>query len=118
MDKKIAGLLGGVAALTALGTAQAATPQSIAPGDGLRASSYADLLAPIPNAVAALQKDDAARDVKAASGMVRVAEDHHHHHHHRYHKRVIVVKPHRHHRHHHHHHHHHDETFLGVTVDQ
>ena len=112
MDKRIAGLLGGVAALTAMGTAQAAAPQSAAPGDGLRASSYADLLAPIPDAVAALQKDDAARDANA-SGLVRVAEDHHHHHHHRYHKRVIIIKRHRHH---HHHHHHHDASFLGVTV--
>ncbi len=114
MDKKIAGLLGGVAALT-LGAAQAATPQAAAPGDGLRASSYADLLAPVPNAVAALQEDDASRDVKTSTGRVRVAEDHHHHHHHRYHKRVIILKGHRH-RHHHHHHHHHHQGYLGVEI--
>ena len=112
MDKKIAGLLGGVTALTALGAAQAATPQTGAAGEGPRASSYADLLNPIPNAVAALQEDDAAHDAKASTAGVKVAEDHHHHHHHRYHRRVIVIKPHRH----HHHHHHHHQSFLGITV--
>lgn len=43
MDKRIAGLLGGVAAFTTLGTAQAAAPAANA-GGALSAQSYADLL--------------------------------------------------------------------------
>jgi hypothetical protein len=53
MDKKIAGLLGGVAALTTLGAAQAATPSDVNATNAVRASSYADLLTPVPNAMAA-----------------------------------------------------------------
>ena len=46
MDKKIAGLLGAVAALSTLGAAQA-TPAP-GPSDALTANSYADLLATDP----------------------------------------------------------------------
>jgi hypothetical protein len=107
MDKKIAALLGAVASVSTLGAAQAATP--VNPGDALQASSYADLLAPVPNAVAALIADDAARASKSDGEMevaqIQVQIGHHHHHHHRYHRKpVIVIK--RHHRRHHHHHHH------------
>jgi hypothetical protein len=52
MDKKIAGLLGAAAALGTVTAAHAAVParaQELAPP-----TSYADLLAPVPNAVAAL----------------------------------------------------------------
>jgi hypothetical protein len=106
MDKKIAGLLGAVAAVSAMGGAQAA---SVDPAQALRAASYADLLNPVPNAVALQIADDNARLAKASDEMqvaqveVRIG---HHHHHHRYHRRVIVVPPRRH-RHHHHHHHSH-----------
>ncbi len=48
MEKKIAGLLGAVASLGALGAAQAAPAP--APTDVLQASSYAELLEPITNA--------------------------------------------------------------------
>jgi hypothetical protein len=91
MDKRIAGLLGAAAALTAVSGAQAMTPQGteLAP-----AASYADLLQPVPNAVALLKDDDARLAQTPASGATRVAQAHHHHHHHRR-------------RHHHHHHHHH-----------
>ena len=51
MEKKIAGLLGAVAALSTLAGAQA----SPAPSDALKASTYADLLQPIPNAARTLQ---------------------------------------------------------------
>jgi hypothetical protein len=55
MDKKIAGLLGAVAALGAVNAAQAAPSPSPAPSDVLRANSFADLLEPIPNAAKLLQ---------------------------------------------------------------
>jgi hypothetical protein len=98
MDKKIAGLLGGVAALTTLGGAQAAT--EVNSTEALRASSYSDLLTPIANASAALKADDAARqqEVKGTEVAQVVIVGHHHHHHHHHWRR--------HHRHHHHHHHH------------
>lgn len=108
MDKKIAGLLGAAAALTSMNAATAATP---APTESLRAASYADLLTPVPNAVASLIADDANRSnasaIEDVDG-VKVAQMHHHHHHHRYHRRVIIL--HRRHRHHHHHHHHHHHS--------
>ena len=59
MDKKLAGLLGAAAALTTMSSAQAAAPAQqteIAP-----ASSYRDLLDPVPNALSALKADDARR---------------------------------------------------------
>jgi hypothetical protein len=107
MDKKIAGLLGAVAAVSTMSGAQAAT-QPANTFDALQASSYADLLAPVPNAVAALNADNAAlAQVPPVEG-VKLAQYHHHHHHHR---RVIVIKRHRHHR---HHHHHHSGAIIGV----
>jgi hypothetical protein len=107
MDKKIAGLLGAVAAVSTMSGAQAAT-QPANTIDSLQASSYADLLAPVPNAVAALNADNAAlAQVPPVEG-VKLAQYHHHHHHHR---RVIVIKRHRHHR---HHHHHHSGAIIGV----
>ncbi len=94
MDKRIAGLLGAAAALTAVSGAQAATsPQAteIAP-----AANYADLLQPVPNPVQALKADDARRSeapgLEVAQVSVQIGP--HHHHHHRYYRRY------------HHHHHH------------
>ncbi len=55
MDKTIAGLLGAVGALVAGASAQGAPVASV-----LHASSYADLLRPVPNAVEALRTLDAA----------------------------------------------------------
>jgi hypothetical protein len=116
MDKKIAGLLGSVAALTTVGAAQAASPADVSASAALRASSYADLLTPVSNAKEALIADDNARAAKPAEEMqlaqVTVQVGHHHHHHHRYHRRVIVIK--RHHRHHHHHHHHHHSNYMAI----
>jgi hypothetical protein len=101
MDKKIAGLLGAAAALVSMSSANAASP---AAGTSLQATSYADLLNPVPNAVAQLIADDAARaagEVKTAQIQVEIG----HHHHHRYHRR---------HRRHHHHHHHHHSNFMAI----
>jgi hypothetical protein len=53
MDKKIAGLLGAVAAVTTMTGAQAATQTP-----ALQAASYADLLMPVPNATEALIAHD------------------------------------------------------------
>ncbi len=60
MDKKIAGLLGAVAALATIGSAQADINPAAVP-DALQASSYADLLTPIAHPIALLKADDAAR---------------------------------------------------------
>jgi hypothetical protein len=109
MGTKIAGLLGAVAALSTMGTAQA-TPAP-APTDPLQANSYADLLEPIPNAMALLQTVDEQAPAKSADANVQLAQYHHHHHHHHHHgyRRygpIVVVPRYRHHHHHHHHHHH------------
>jgi hypothetical protein len=108
MEKKIAGLLGAVATLGAFGAAQAAP----APGDVLKANSFAELLQPIPNAVALLKAVDESQPKSSAEDNVQVAQYHHHHHHHHHHAaypryapRVVVVPRYRHHHHHHHHHH-------------
>jgi hypothetical protein len=91
MDKRLAGLLGAAAALTTVTAAHATAPiqSEFAP-----ATSYRDLLAPIPNAVAALKADDA-RLAQTSASDLKVAEDHHHHHHHR------PPPPPKHHHHHH-----------------
>ncbi|WP_315797112.1 MULTISPECIES: hypothetical protein [unclassified Bradyrhizobium] len=121
MDKKIAGLLGAVAAVGALGTAQASAAP--APTDVLKANSYADLLEPIPNAAKVLQALDE-QGPPTAEPKVQLAQWYHHHHHHHHHHhgywrgygygygygygpRVYVVPPRRWYHHHHHHHHHH-----------
>jgi hypothetical protein len=104
MDKKLAGLLGAAAALTTMTAAQAATPgqqTELAP-----ASSYRDLLDPIPNPLAALKADDA-NTPKTEVAQVSVQLGHHHHHHHHHHRGVILRFGPGHHRYHHHHHHHH-----------
>ena len=103
MDKKIAGLLGAVAGLATIGTAQAAINPAAVP-DALQASSqvssYADLLTPIAHPIALLKADDSRRPQKPAaqpSADFQLAANHHHHHHH-----------HRHYSRNYHHHHHYD----------
>ncbi len=104
MDNKIAGLLGAVAAVGTLGTAQAAPAP--AQSDVLKVNSYAELLEPIPNAARVLQTLDEQAPAKPAEAGVQVAQfvyhDHHHHHHGFYHHhhhhgyygpRVYVVPP-------------------------
>jgi hypothetical protein len=120
MDKKIAGLLGAVAGLATMSAAQAAIDPAPDPSKALKASSYADLLAPVPDAVALLEADNAARAQKSAEPAaddLQVAQYpygapypyppyayHHHHHHHHHHRRYS----------HHHHHHHHNGAFVGI----
>ena len=113
MDKKIAGLLGAVAALGTMGAAQAAAP---AQADTMQVNSYADLLTPVPNAMQALVADDAARasqsanDVKTAQITVQVGHHHHHHHH----RRAIIIKKHHHHHSHFRRHHDHHSQFMAI----
>jgi len=78
MNKRIALLLGGATALTAAGAVQAAPAAKIT---SPVAESYADLLAPIPDASAQLRADDAAR-AAAPRATFQLAQYHHHHHHH------------------------------------
>lgn len=106
MEKKIAGLLGAMAAFGALTSAQAAPAPMALPTDPLQANSYADLLEPIPNAAATLKIVDE-RAPASADANIQLAQYHHHHHHHSHWRRgpVVVIGRHRHHHHHHHHHH-------------
>lgn len=93
MDKRIAGLIGAAAALSASSGAQATTPAEstqVAP-----AATYRELLDPVPNALAALMADEKQQARARASGETHLA--YHHHHHHGWRRRW----------HHHHHHHHH-----------
>ena len=111
MDKKIAALLGAAAGLATLGSAQAATPAT--PNAASDVQSYADLLTPVPNAMAQLKAEDAAQ-----APQVELAQYHHHHHHyrryrHHHHHSRWWYRHHRYHHHHHHHHHHHG-AFIGI----
>ncbi|HVB16084.1 MAG TPA: hypothetical protein VNF04_06110 [Stellaceae bacterium] len=77
MDKTTAGLLGAVAGLAVISSAQAATQPAPNPSEALQASTYADLLTPIPNAVALLRAEAAApAKTPAAEGLdgVQVAQ--------------------------------------------
>lgn len=116
MEKKIAGLMGALAAAGTLSTAGAA-PVPTAPAEVLQAASYADLLEPIPNAANVLRAIDTQPQQPKVQEAQFYYHDHHHHHHHHHHmyRRAypLVVPPWRYrgyyydHHHHHHHHHHH-----------
>jgi hypothetical protein len=116
MDKTIVGLIGALSGLAALDTAQAA-PIAGPNATGLGpARSYAELLDPIPNAVAVLRAVEAAEAARveedADAGVQLVGYHHHHrwwyrHHHHHHHHHRWWYYHHHHHRYHHHHHHHH-----------
>ena len=130
MDMKIAGVLGAVTAFAAASPALA-MPNAVDLDSAMQASSYADLLKPIPNAAALLKVSDA-RDAEAALLAPAVEGDatieqvqfyHHHHHHHHYGygfgPRFLPRFHHHHHGfyprfyHHHHHFHHHHQYFRG-----
>ena len=100
MDKKLAGLLGAAAALTTMTAAQAAPARE---PELPAATSYRDLLDPIPNALPLLKADDQrlAQSGTTKTAQVVVGHHHHHHHHHHHGARVYVrVGPHHHHHHH------------------
>ena len=83
MDKKLVGAIGAIAGLATLDTAAQATPAA-APAQPQGAKSFAELLDPIPNAVAALRAADAAaraareQGVQDPAGEVQVAGYRHH----------------------------------------
>lgn len=84
MNKKVALLLGSTAALltfNAMGQAEPAKPSTATVPS---AQSYADLLAPIPNAVEMLRADNAAQALRPQA-RAQLAQDYHHHHHHHHH---------------------------------
>jgi hypothetical protein len=82
MNKKIALLLSGAAALSLSGTAQASTSSAPEAAPATGAQSYAELLTPIPNAVEALIADDQRLQAQEGEAKVQLAYHHHHHHHH------------------------------------
>jgi hypothetical protein len=118
MDKTVVGLIGAISGLAALDSAQAA-PMANPNATGLApAQSFAELLDPIPNALAVLRAVEAADAVaidEETPSLQLVGYHHHHrwrhHHHHHHHHRWWRHHHHHHHhhmrRHHHHHHHHH-----------
>ncbi len=91
MERKLAGLVGGVAALATV-TAADAAPLSPTPA---AATSYRDLLEPVPDAIAAVKADDARMTAALANNPLQLVQwsyyrrhppitPHHHHHHHRF----------------------------------
>lgn len=121
MEKTTAGLIGAIAGLATMGVAQAATTPAMSPTQALDASSYADLLEPIPNAGALLQADSVAQAQRPLNSVasLQLADWHgeyedgyhrsyHHHHHYRHYGYYN-----RHYHHHHHHHRHGDNRFVG-----
>lgn len=111
-------LLCSTAMLLAFGAAgQAATPSPTDTAPALAVNSYADLLAPIPDATAMLEADNLARAQAAPQtpqATFQLAYHHHHHHHHyrRYHHHHYYYHHHHHHHHYHHHHHHHHHSYF------
>ncbi len=109
MDKTVAGVLGAVGALVAGTSAQAATPESV-----LHASSYAELLRPISNAVETLRALDSQEAARLQEAQYYYypppAYYYHHHHHNRYYRPRYY--------HHHHHHHHHHNGYGGFYFER
>jgi hypothetical protein len=107
MDKKIVGLVGAMASLASMDSAQAATESALSPTKFVAARTYGELLDPIPNAVALLRAaDEAGTSAPRGEGDVQVAQYYHHHHHHHHHRYRRSY-------HHHHHHHHHHRYYRG-----
>lgn len=124
MDKITAGLLGAVAGLATMGSAQAVASVPAAPANALHAAGYSDLLSPVPNALELLKASDAEPEaparVQLAQYFYRGGDHHHHHHHH--HQNYSRNEHHHHHARrysdrgndHHHHHHHHNQWGLVI----
>ena len=99
---KVVGLVGAISGLATLDGAQAASLQSPNTTGLPPAQSFAELIDPIPNALAVLQAMDAEQAAAPDANVTLVQYHHHHHHrwrHHHHHHRWWR-------RHHHHHHHH------------
>jgi hypothetical protein len=121
MKTKIGGLLGALAGLATMGSAQAAIHPAPNATEALQASSYAELLAPVPNAAALLKADDATRAQRSVAGSlngVQLAQEHHHHHQQQYQQPQQYRQQSQHHHHHQQqyrqqsqHHHHHQQQY-------
>src|SRR5579864_8913336 len=96
MERKVAGVIGAIAALGAFSSAQAATPPAD-PTEVLKAGSFADLLKPIPNALETLRAVDAAMparpDDETQMAQYYPQGYYHHHHHHHHHAQMLRVLP-------------------------
>jgi len=117
MEKRTAGIVGAIASIATMGAANAAVHPGPTQTEIMQPSSYAELLQPIPNAVAILQASNAAllQNAQTKPGVLQVQYDNnggnsHHHHHHHHHQ--VYVPP----EHHHHHHHHHHNGGLTVLI--
>ncbi|HZP79756.1 MAG TPA: hypothetical protein VFB45_26720 [Pseudolabrys sp.] len=82
MKKTTALLLGSAAAMATVGSAAFAATGDV-PAQPTAAQSYAELLEPVPNAMAALKADDAR--LRSEGPRVQLAQFRHHHHHHHHH---------------------------------
>jgi len=115
---KVVGLVGAISGLATLDAAQAATVESPNTIGLTGAQSFAELLEPIPNALAVLRAMDAAEAARAAEEAaadptVTLVQYHHHHRYHHHHLVPRILRHHHHHHHHryrHHHHHHHHRS--------
>lgn len=108
MDKTTLGLIAALGAALPLGAAQAA----VEPADmhrTLHATSVAELLNPIPNALEVMKTAQAVRQDAEGTQVAQVEIElgHHHHHHHNVIRRFFYHHHHHHHYYYHHHHHHH-----------
>ena len=122
MDKMIAGLLGAMAGAAGIVPAHAATAAPLAP-DTTNVMSYADLLAPVPNAQAALRADDTAKAAARANEMAGVQMVQYYYYYGQpapygyptpYGEGQYIPYPNQEyysHHHHHHHHHHHNQDY-------
>ncbi len=99
MDKTVTSLIAALSAVAAAAPSHAAPVAPAAVHQALEFSSYADLLKPIPNAVAILKQAAEAEEATSSDGQATVETvQFYHHHHHRYFRRRYY---------HHHYHHHH-----------
>src|ERR1700740_2949852 len=73
MDKKIAGLLGAMAAFGTLNGAEAAPAPTPDPSEALKVNSYAELLEPIPDAVKVLRAIEEQSPVQPWGDNIKVA---------------------------------------------
>jgi len=113
MEKTTAGLIGALAGLATMGTAQAATQAPASSTDHvMRIASYADLLKPIPNAAEIMRAQQAKSPVQTVQYYDDQPPPHHHHHHHHHHHYYPPPPP----PHHHHHHHHQHQSGLTVVI--
>ena len=97
MDKTLVGLVAAIGALATVSPVQADASSRLS--TAMEATSFRDLLRPIPNASALLEIADAQESVSPQEGVQLAQYDYYYHHHHHHHRR--------HYYHHHHHHHHH-----------